>query len=96
MKTNKIDEALWDCYRELFANSTPTGDFDKLVETATINEMGQREIPFDDYEIDEARFQEIIKETLAKHKVPKRLHQAFSIEIHLGCSPRFARKKTHA
>ncbi len=63
MKQNKIDDALFDCYRELFANSTPKGDFDQLVENATINDRGQKEIPFDDYEIGEARFQEIIVDT---------------------------------
>ena len=50
MKQNKIDDALFDCYRELFANSTPKGDFDQLVEDATVNDRGQKEIPFDDYE----------------------------------------------
>ena len=93
MKQNKIDDALFDCYRELFANSTPKGDFDLLVESATINDRGQKEIPFDNYEISEEKFQEIIKETLTKHKVPKRLHQSFSVAIHLGCSPRFSRKQ---
>jgi hypothetical protein len=92
MKHDKIDLALFDCYRELFANSTPKGDFDKLVENATVNERGQKEIPFDDYEISEDRFQKIIKETLTKHKVPKTLHQSFSVAIHLGCSPRFTRR----
>ena len=93
MKQNKIDDALFDCYRELFANSTPKGDFDLLVESAAINDRGQKEIPFDNYEISEEKFQEIIKETLTKHKVPKRLHQSFSVAIHLGCSPRFSRKQ---
>ena len=92
MRQSKIDEALFDCYRELFANSTPKGDFDKLVENATVNKMGQKEIPFDDYSIDEDLFQEIIQLTLGKHKVPKRLHKSFSIAIHLGCSPRFSKK----
>jgi hypothetical protein len=91
MKQNKIDDALFDCYRELFANSTPKGDFDQLVENATINERGQKEIPFDNYEISEARFQEIIVDTLKNHKVPKSLHKSFSIAIHLGCSPRFTK-----
>ena len=91
MKQNKIDDALFDCYRELFANSTPKGDFDQLVENATINDRGQKEIPFDDYEISEARFQEIIVDTLKKHKVPKSLHKSFSVAIHLGCSPRFTK-----
>ena len=92
MKQNKIDDALFDCYRELFANSTPKGDFDQLVEDATINDRGQKEIPFDDYEISEARFQEIIVDTLKKHKVPKSLHKSFSVAIHLGCSPRFTKR----
>lgn len=92
MKQNKIDDALFDCYRELFANSTPKGDFDQLVENATINDRGQKEIPFDNYEISEARFQEIIVDTLKKHKVPKSLHKSFSVAIHLGCSPRFAKR----
>lgn len=91
MKQNKIDDALFDCYRELFANSTPKGNFDQLVENATLNDRGQKEIPFDDYEISEARFQEIIVSTLKKHKVPKSLHNSFSIAIHLGCSPRFTK-----
>lgn len=92
MKANKIEEALFDCYRELFANSTPKGDFDKLVEEAEVNERGQKVIPFDSYELSEERFQEIINETLTKHKVPKSLHQQFSVAIHLGCSPRFSKK----
>lgn len=91
MKSNKIDDAIFDCYRELFANSTPVGDFDKLVEIAELNERGQKVIPFDDYEISEERFQEIIKETLTKHKVPKRLHSSFSGAIYIGCSPRTTR-----
>lgn len=94
MKKDKITEALWDCYRELFANSTPKGDFDLLVENATTNELGQKEIPFDNYEIDEKQFQEIIESSIKKHKVPKHLHQQFSVAIHLGCSPRFKRSAT--
>lgn len=92
MKQSKLDEALFDCYRELFANSTPKGDFDKLVESAEINERGQKEIPFMDYELAEEKFEQIIKDTLTKHKVPKSLHRSFSIAIHLGCSPKFTRK----
>jgi len=92
MKMSKIELALFDCYRELFANSTPPADFDKLVEEAEINERGQRVIPFDDHELSEDRFKEIIAATLIKHKVPKRLHQSFNNAIYLGCSPRFQKR----
>ena len=91
MKRGKIDEALFDCYRELFANSTPKGDFDHMFENAEINEMGQKVIPFDDYEIEEQLFQQIIQDIIKKHKIPKYLRQRFSVTIHLGCSPRFKR-----
>ena len=91
MKQKKIDDALRDCYRELFAKSTPSGDFDLLVESAEINDRGQKVIPFMDYEIDEALFQQIIQDTIKKHKVPKHLHGQFSVAIHLGCSPRCKR-----
>lgn len=93
MKQNKIDAVLFDCYRELFANSTPKGDFDKLVEEAEINERGQKVIPFDDYVIDEETCRNIISDMLTRHKVPKRLHQSFNAAIYLGCSPRFTPKK---
>jgi hypothetical protein len=93
MRRNKIDDALFDCYRELFANSTPVGDFDKLVEEAELNEWGQKVIPFDDYVIAEETCRNIISDTLTKHKVPKRLHQSFNTAIYLGCSPRFTPKK---
>jgi len=94
MKQTKIDIALFDCYRSLFINSTPVGDFDKLVEDAIVNSSGQKEIPFNDYEIDESLFQNIIIDTLKNHKIPKYLHKRFSTTIHLGCSPRFT--KTYA
>lgn len=94
MKKDKIENALWDCYRDLYANSTPKGDFDLLVKEATINERGQKVIPFDSYEIDENLFQQIIKDSIKKHKIPRRLHHAFSVAIHLGCSPRFAKSSS--
>lgn len=92
MKTSKIDLAIFDCYRELFAQATPPADFDKLVEQAEVNERGQKIIPFMDHEISEQRCLEIISAILTKHKVPKRLHQSFHSTIYLGCSPRFPKQ----
>jgi len=48
-----IDKALMHCYRELYANATPSASFDELLKNATINDRGQKEIPFLDYEIEE-------------------------------------------
>ena len=47
-KKDKVSEALWDCLVELYANSTPSADFNKLVEEAPINDRGQKDVPFMD------------------------------------------------
>jgi len=88
MKTTKKEEQLiMDCYRELFRESTPIGDFDELVENATVNERGEKEIPFNDYEINDALLYGII-DKYAKQIKPKWRKVAFRNTILLGCSPK--------
>ena len=83
----KIELLMMDCYRELFANSNPKGDFDQLVENATINDRGQKEIPFMDYEIEPDKMDEIIAKYQRKiRRVGEK--QAFKTAILLGCSPK--------
>ena len=85
---NKTDKLIMDCYRELFANSEPKADFDELMANATINEHGQKEIPFTDYEIKPDKFNEILDKYKNQIK-PKRKRQMFENTINLGCSPKF-------
>ena len=89
--TNKnIDKALMHCYRELFANATPAASFDELLKNSTVNERGQREIPFMDYEIEESKFDEIIDDTIKVYKIKGAiLKQSFKNTILFGCSPKF-------
>lgn len=90
-RDEKITEIMLNCYRELFANSTPVGDFDKLMEEATINEHGQKVIPFMDYEIDQLEAEKII-DKYAEDKLFKKnayYQRSFKISIYLGCSPKF-------
>ena len=91
MKMKKIDEAMMHCYVELFANSTPKGDFLDMVEHATINSFGQKEIPFMDYEIEEEKFYQIMDDSIKKFKIKKYYHQPFKNSIMLGCSPKIKR-----
>lgn len=88
MKLSKEEQVLWDCYRELYASSTPKGDFDELIKNAEINEKGEKVVPFDDYEIDVEKAIEIIDKYKKKFKY-KWKKNAFSSTIHLGCSPKF-------
>jgi len=83
----KEEQLMLDCYRELFAKSNPKGDFDKLMAEATINKRGEKEIPFDDYEIDDGLLREII-DKYAKQVHPKWKRLRFRNTIFLGCSPR--------
>ena len=85
-----IDKAMMHCYRELYANATPPASFDELLENATVNEQGQKVIPFLDYEIDEDVFEEIVADTIKVYKINRSfLKQSFRFTILLGCSPKF-------
>lgn len=78
---------MMDCYRELFANSNPKGDFDQLVQNATTNERGQKEIPFMDYEIEENKMMEIIGKY--QRKIRRSWEkESFKTAVLLGCSPK--------
>lgn len=71
---------------ELYANSTPTADFHKLVKEAEINERGEKVIDYNAYEIEQEKAQEI----LDKHtkKLSRLEKQSVRINIWLGCSPK--------
>lgn len=86
------DKELMHCYRQLFAHSTPAASFDELVENARVNEVGQKQIDFMSYEIDESVADEIIEQTIKDFKIkPKYVQQQFRNTIYLGCSPKFKR-----
>ena len=81
---------IYEIYRRLYANATPKGDFDELVKNATVNKLGEKEIPFMDYEIEEKVMKNIIEKVLDEYKVkPKYKRKLFSQTIYLGCSPKF-------
>ena len=95
-KMDKLEQAIWDCLVELYANSTPSADFNKLVEEAPINEDGRKEIKFMDYEIDYNKMEEIIdkhRSKLLKYSRNKYFYERqFNFNIYLGCSPKSVRK----
>jgi hypothetical protein len=88
----KVDKALWECYKRLFAASEPVGDFEEMVENAEIDEQGTNNIPFDDYEIDHDEMENIMKEVFKEFKLKKYQWNGFRFQILFGCSPRY--KKT--
>jgi hypothetical protein len=95
-KMDKITQAIWDCLVELYANSTPSADFNKLVEEAPLDKDGRKDIKFMDYEIDYDKMEEIIdkhRSKLLKGSRNKFLHEKqFNFNVYLGCSPKSVRK----
>lgn len=81
--TNKEVEALDECYRKLYENSEPRGDWDVL--------KHRHDDFFMEYEIDMDLCEKIISDTIKKYKIKK--NRPFSATILLGCSPK-CKKKT--
>lgn len=87
--TQKEEQAIWECYRRLYKASTPSADFDELVENAPINESGQKQIDYNSYEIEYETCNQIIKDIIKEYKIQKWKRQLFNNTIILGCSPKF-------
>jgi len=90
--TAKEEEAMRECYRKLYKASTPSADFDELVNNASIDENGQKVIDFMAYEICEYEFSEIVSDVIKEYKIRLHRQDLFKNTILLGCSPKF--KKT--
>jgi len=85
----KIEDLMHNIYCELYANSTPYADFQKLIDTAELNDLGQKIIPYDKHEIDQDLYDTIVNKHLKESKLPKPRKEAISRGILLGCSPKF-------
>ena len=76
-----------DTYVELYKNAEPQADFDELVNNATINDRGQKVIPFSDYSIYPGVMDSIIAYFEKKYRMNKTQRSQYEFEIYLGCSP---------
>jgi len=85
----KIEDVMTSIYTELYAVSEPSVSWDYLIESAELNEQGQKIIPYNDYQINQEIYEEIVKRHLKELKVPKWRKEAVSRGILLGCSPKF-------
>ena len=87
-KDEKDYDILSEMYRRAYAASTPIGDFDAMVQNASLNEFGQKVIPFLKYECEYEIMDQIVVDVLKEYKVPKRRHELFRNSFMLGCSPK--------
>ena len=94
MEATKKEEALiWDIYRELYKESTPSADFDKLVEEAAANSRGEKDIGFMNYEIAQNTFNEILDKHLKGRRLTKLKQTMIRNTVLLGCSPKFKKEE---
>jgi hypothetical protein len=92
MKEKKLEKLVLDIYRELYKNSTPSADFDELLKNATIDERGEKIIPFMDYYIDKEKFDEIVENKLKTVKLDEWYKRGVRFNVYLGCSPTSLKK----
>ena len=90
--TPNEEKALRECYRKLYKASTPSADFDELMNNASIDENGEKVIDFMAHEICEYEFSEIMSDVIKQYKIRPHRQDLFKNTILLGCSPKF--KKT--
>lgn len=89
----RLGEIVMEILAELYANSTPSVDFNELVENASIDKDGRKVIPFDDYEIDDTTMRNIVNYHCKKNRLTKYEKSFVSASVYLGPSPRSIRKK---
>lgn len=88
MKNLNWQKILHDTYVELYKNSEPKADFDELAESASINNRGEKIIPFLNYEIDPEVMDAIVSSFEKKYRMTKRNSDGYRFAIYLGCSPK--------
>jgi hypothetical protein len=81
-------EILLELYRRVYAVSEPPADFDQLIAEAELNDRGEKDIKFMNYECEDKVMQDIFNETMAKYKIKGYRLKQFSFSFWLGCSPK--------
>jgi hypothetical protein len=82
------EKILFEIYRKLYKEATPSADFDKLLESGEASKPNF----FMNYYLEEERIVEIIEEVCKKHRVPKLLRRNYSINVFLGAAPTSKKK----
>ena len=91
-RQERLIRLVYNIFRELYKQATPSADFDELVENATLNERGEKVIPFNDYEIEREKMDEIYKRMTSRKESGMILSEwekrSVSFQVYLGCSPK--------
>lgn len=87
------DKIYNECMIELYANSEPKADFNKLVKWAMDNDLKDKDgryiIFFNNYRIEQEKFDSIFNSIVEKYKIKEPYLRSFKMEIYLGASPTY-------
>ena len=86
-RSQMLQDAVLDCYRELYKKATPSADFDELVANAPLNNEGKKVIDYNAYKLDRFTYEDIVEKHIKKNKLKGPIARGFSIEMYLGCGP---------
>ena len=93
MGRKSLTDVVLDIYRELYKNATPSADFDKLVEQASVDQRGRKVIPYMNYYLDKDKYEKIVDKWIKRYR---RRGEAFTngikFEAYLGCGPLSSKK----
>lgn len=87
--TKKEEQIIWDIYVDIYKMSTPSADFNELVDKAPMDDRGRKEIYFMNYEIEEYVFDKILDSHLKGRRITKLKQRMIRNTILMGCSPKF-------
>lgn len=87
MNPSKINKVMKLCYVEIYNKSIPPADFNVLLDNAPVNIRGQREIKYNEYEIKEETFNEIVNRICKDYKVTKNDKKRILTSLYLGATP---------
>ena len=85
---SKLKDTLHEMYRRSYVASTPKGNWDELLANAPINEEGQKQIPYMDYECDHDVLVQIFEDVCKEKKIKGDNKATLSMSFFLGCSPK--------
>lgn len=92
VSNKKIEKILTEAYTLAFEQSTPSAVFESLVDNASVNDRGEKEIPFNDYVLSEDKQDLILKSLKEKYNLSNVDFNKLKINYTLGCSPRYEPK----
>jgi hypothetical protein len=88
-RSKKLGKAIFECMTRLYSDSKPSADFNQLLENAEINELGQKVINYDDYEIDSKKFEQIVSDVISDFKIKSKYDiSILKFNVYLGASPK--------